>query len=360
MGFSSRQLGFWLAVLSTLSVAGCANVSYRDAASRPFFQKPYYVASHGRKTWWDRLIELDPGEAKVKVTPEFLKNPPERIAVLPFVDEGTAQYVVDKLPITMRDREERERWAWTDAQRLRHYMVGYLATREFIVLNTIGIDAVLAAHGIRSGTELAKVSPQTLGRWLHADAVVYGTVTHYEAYYFFLVSAEQVSMKGRFVSTRDGHTLISFNGGRYHVNPMPAIDPIDMMLNSAQTLMDMRDINIARAEDEACREVVIRIPRSKILRQRLIEQALENESGQAAPTTAPSTASSGGSGPHAGEKPLATTRADVVTKAAWGQSAFPRAFSGAQPAPRTRSKAPGMKTAKANLSGTASAIPPAR
>ena len=353
-----------MAVLLTLSAAGCADVTYHDAASRPFFQKPYYVASHGRKTWWDRIVELDPGKARVKVSPEFLKNPPERIAVLPFVDEGTAQYVVDKLPITMRDREERARWAWTDSQRLRHYMIGYLAAREFIVLNSIGIDAVLAAHGIRNGSELAQVSPQTLGRWLNADAVVYGTVTHYEAYYFFLVSAEQVAMKGRIVSTHDGHTLISFDGGRYHVNPMPAIDPIDMMLNSAQTLMDMRDINIARAEDEACREVVIRIPRSKILRQRLMEQALEDEWGQAGPATAPaaapSTASSPASGARVCENHLASARAGVVTNPSWRQSAFPRDFSGAPQAPLTKSKAHGTRTARANQYGIASAIPQAR
>ena len=265
------------AVLAT----GCATVSQQDAQARPFFQKPYYVASHGRKTWWDRLVELDPGQLKVTVAPQYLSEPPERIAVLPFLDDGSAQYVVDKLPVTMRNRAERDRWAWTDAQRLRHFMEGYLAQREFIVLNTLAVDAVLAEHGIDNGDKLMAVTPEQLGRWLDADAVVYGTVTHYESFYFFLVSAEEVSIDGRIVSTATGQTLIGFTGGRYHVNPMPAIDPIDMALNSAQTLIDMRDVNIARAEDEACREVVLRIPRSQILRQRIAEQALEHELDEA-------------------------------------------------------------------------------
>jgi hypothetical protein len=260
------------------AACGCANVSAKDADARPFYQQPYEVASHGRKDWWDRIVELDPSGVKVAVSPEYKKNPPERIAVLPFVDDGSAQYVVDKLPMTDRNKTERERWAWTDAQRLRLYMVGYLAQREFTLINPIGIDAVLASHGIDDGAELNRVSPQQLGAWLGADAVVYGEVTHYEGFYLFLVSAEQVSIRGRMVSTHDGKTLIEFSGGRYHVNPMPAIDPIDMAINSAQTLIDMRDVNIARAEDEACREVVVRIPRSRILERRLAEEALAQSS----------------------------------------------------------------------------------
>lgn len=280
----TRRFRSWTAkaalwsLLAAGGAAGCANVNAKDANARPFFQQPYEVASHGRKDLWDRLIELDPSGVKDKVSPEYLANPPERIAVLPFIDDGSAQYVVDKLPMTARDKEERNRWAWTDAQRLRLYMVGYLAQREFTLRNPIGIDAVLASHGIDDGAKLARVSPQQLGEWLGADAVVYGEVTHYEGFYLFLVSAEQVSIRGRMVSTHDGKTLVTFAGGRYHVNPMPAIDPIDMAINSVQTLADMRDVNIARAEDEACREVVMRIPQSPALARQLAEEAIERSS----------------------------------------------------------------------------------
>ncbi len=267
----------WL-IAASVFAAGCASVDAKDANARPFFQQPYEVATHGRKDWWDRLVELDPSGVKVAMAPEYAANPPERIAVLPFIDDGSAQYVVDKLPMTMRNKDQRNRWAWTDSERLRLDMVGYLAQREFILRNPIGVDAVLASHGIDDGAKLARVSPEQLGRWLDADAVVYGEVTHYEGFYLFLVSAEQVSIKGRVVSTRDGKTLIGFSGGRYHVNPMPAIDPIDMAINSVQTLADMRDVNIARAEDEVCREVVVRIPQSPILERRLAEEAIERGS----------------------------------------------------------------------------------
>ena len=48
-----------------------------------------------------------------------------------------------------------------------------------------------------------------IGRWLHADAVVYGEVVNYEAYYGFLVAAWRVTARVRMVSTRDGHELFS-------------------------------------------------------------------------------------------------------------------------------------------------------
>ncbi len=70
-------------------------------------------------------------------------------------------------------------------------MVGYFSEREFFVLNPIGIDAVLQAHGITDKAKLETVSPQRLGQWLGADAVVYGEVLNYEAYYLALVSAWQ-------------------------------------------------------------------------------------------------------------------------------------------------------------------------
>ncbi len=279
----NRQILFLTALLTMTMIAGCSQVSYEDAASRPFFEQPYYADSHGKKTWWDRLVELDPSTLNLKVSKHYLEDPPERLAVLPFLDEGSAQYIVDKMPVTVRNQEQRRRWAWTDAQRLRGDMVGYLAQREFVVLNPIAVDAVLEEHGIDNGKKLAQVDPHQLGQWLHVDGVVYGMVTHYESYYLFLVSAEEVGVQGRMVSTHSDRVLLKFDGDRYHVNPMPAVDPIDIALNSAQTLVDMRDINIARAEDEVCRELVLRIPTSPVLKQRLADEALEAEGRGDAP-----------------------------------------------------------------------------
>jgi len=260
-------------------LAGCSSVSHRTEERRPFFQPEYELTTHGRKTQFDRIVELDPAGLHVKVASDYQSNAPLRVAVLPFTDRGSANFVVDKIPLTYRDQQQRASWAWTDAQRLRRSMVGYLSEREFYVLNTIGIDAVLRSHGITDEAELEKVTPQKLGSWLGADAVVYGEVAHYDAYYLALVSAWQVGIRGRIVSTYNGEQLIDFNGSRYSVNVMPALTPADILINSAASLLQLRDVVLARSEEEVCRELVLRIPVSETLRLQIAQQALETDAG---------------------------------------------------------------------------------
>jgi hypothetical protein len=277
---ATRNLLYCLMLSAFLAgIAGCSTVSQRAEERRPFFQPEYELTSHGRKTLFDRIVELDPGGLHVKVASDYQSNAPLRVAVLPFTDRGSANFAVDKIPLTYRDQQQRVSWAWTDAQRLRRSMVGYLSGREFYVLNPIGIDAVLRSHGITDEAELEKVAPQKLGSWLGADAVVYGEVAHYDAYYLALVSAWQVGIRGRIVSTYNGEQLIDFSGSRYSVNVMPALTPADILINSAASLLQLRDVVLARSEEEVCRELVLRIPVSENLRLQIAQQALETDAG---------------------------------------------------------------------------------
>ena len=255
-----------------LGLAGCAAIS-AEPRDQPFFGQEYGLATHGRKTWFDHLVEVDPGRIKTRLAPDYEKVAPEKIAVLPFGDLGTAEYVVDKIPLTHRSADKRVDWAWTDANRLRRAVLGYLSEREFLVANSIQVDAILRIHGIDSEKKLGQVSPQTLGTWLGVDAVVYGDVTHYEAYYAFLMSAWQVGCDLRIVSAHDGRELFGAEGSRYSVDLRPAFDPMDIAINSGLALLELRDVTLARAEEETAREIVLRIPRSKELENRLIEEA---------------------------------------------------------------------------------------
>ncbi|MFZ0660656.1 MAG: hypothetical protein WAM05_18190, partial [Candidatus Binataceae bacterium] len=115
--------------------------------------------------------------------------------------------------------------------------------------------------------------PQTLGKWLGVDAVVYGRITHYEAYYAGLISAWQVSADVKMVSTQDGEQIFAAQGSRYDVNLQPAWDPIDIAINSAMGLLQLRDIELARSEEDDAREIVLRIPRSQRLERNLVEEA---------------------------------------------------------------------------------------
>ena len=238
-------------------VSGCGSMR---AQPHPFFLAEQDRESHGRKTWFDHVVEVDPGGIKVEVAQDYAQNPPRRIAVLPFVDQGSAQFVVNKIPLSFRDEDERNVWGWTYANRLRRALTGYLAQREFIIVNLHTIDTALADRGITDWNALQSVTPQQLGEWLQADTVVYGQVNHYEAYYAFLLASWQISVDVRLVSTADGHPFFSATGSRYSVDLRPAFSLMDIGINSALTLLQLRDVNLARAEDEVGREISLRLP----------------------------------------------------------------------------------------------------
>jgi hypothetical protein len=260
-----------LALLLLCTVIGCSSNNYE---TRPFFQDEYEVQAHGRKTFFDHLVELDPGTFNVKVAPDYFADPPARIAVLPFADVGSANFVVDKVPLTFRNKRQRENWAWTHAQRLRRAMDGYLAQREFLVANLDGVDAVLQAHGINTPQKLYQMSPQELGEWLGVDGVIYGSVQTYEAYYLGLVAAWHVGLQIKMVSTHSGNPLVEATGTRYDTNMLVALSIEDIAISSLENVLQLRDINLARSEEETCREIVRRIPISQDLRKRNEQAAL--------------------------------------------------------------------------------------
>lgn len=280
-----------LLLISTLllPLGGCASVSPDTSESRPFYQKEHLVTKHGRKTWLDHLIEFDPGGIDVDVANDYLDNPPAVIAPMPFTDHGSAQYTVDKIPFTFRNKEERDQWAWTDAQRLRRAMVGYLSQREFDIVNPIKVDAVLKKHGINNDEQLHDASVLALGRWFQCDAVLFGQVNHYEAFYFGPLAGYVVGVDTRLVSTHDGETLMRSSGSRYDVDFLPAMDPQDILINSAEALLQLRDVELARSEEEVARELVLRIPVSQKLRAQMARSAIdraeqaEGEEAEAAP-----------------------------------------------------------------------------
>ena len=258
--------------LACFVLGGCASNAYE---TRPFFQHEYRVEAHGRKTVFDHIVELDPGSFNVVVATDYLEHPPARIAVLPFADIGNANFVVDKIPLTFRNADERKNWAWTDSQRLRRALDGYLSQREFYVANIKGVDAVLRARGINTPEKLQRVSPAHLGSWLGVDAVVYGTVKNYEAYYFGLIAAWRVRVDVKVVSVHTGETLIRAAGSRYDTNLLIALTLEDIAISSGENLLQLRDINLARSEEETCREIVHRIPRSAKLEARIEKAALD-------------------------------------------------------------------------------------
>jgi hypothetical protein len=257
--FPVRSSVIDMTVGAMLLLSGCTAAS-PQYKSRPFFLNEEEVATHGRKAWYDRIIEVDPGGAEFTVAKDYQQAPPKKIAVLPFTDLGDGSFVVDKIALIQRNDKERARFGWSHANRVRRAVAGDLATREFTITPLLAIDAVLAEQGIDDFDKLSTVSPTEMGRWLNADAMVYGEVTEYEAYYGFLIAAWRVAARVKMVSTRDGHVLFACEDNRYSTNLTPAIDPIDIGIDSVMNLLELRDITVARAEYEVGREIVLRLP----------------------------------------------------------------------------------------------------
>jgi hypothetical protein len=123
------------------------------------------------------MIETDPGVTDEVVAADYQEQPPRRIAVLPFVDHGNGDYMVDKISLSFRKTdEELDRSAWTHANRVRRSVSGEIGGREFEIVPLVAIDAVLADRKIDDWDKLIAVKPEQLGRWLDADAVVYGEI----------------------------------------------------------------------------------------------------------------------------------------------------------------------------------------
>jgi hypothetical protein len=75
-----------------------------------------------------------------------------------------------------------------------------------------------------------------------------------------LIATWDVAVKVQLVSTRDGHQVLEATDNRYSVDLRTAFDPLDIGLNSALSLLELRDVTLARAEDEVSREIVLRVP----------------------------------------------------------------------------------------------------
>ncbi len=268
---------FHLLLCLLVILAGCAS---QQSESQPFFQPEQQLEVHGRKSWFDHLVETDPGEADYMVAKDYQQNPPLRIAVLPFADHNGGQYLIDGIPLVRRSAEERRKWAWTYANRLRRTIDGNFAQREFVVIPLAMVDAALADRGITDAEKLRAVSVEQLGRWLGADAVVYGDVLDYQAYYVLLVAVWRVGASVRMVSTRDGHEIFAAVDRRYAVDSHPVFDPVDVGINSALALLELRDVTLARAEDEVGREILLRLPTARRNIVELRHEAMLRERNQ--------------------------------------------------------------------------------
>jgi len=207
----------------------------------------------------DRVYELDP-QGRIVVSKTLLKNPPKKVAILPFrsqIGEGRIEGSEELFNfLSRKDPTQPE----PIGERMRRAFFGQFAQLEFDHVKTSRIDRTLRKEGLDTWEKMKSLSPQRLGELLGADAVIFGEVTHFDYYYAFLYSQLAVGLFLEMVDTRTGEVLWRVHDARRDHTVRVVYDPIALVVGLFQVGFSMRPINMMRAMDEICREMVGTIP----------------------------------------------------------------------------------------------------
>ncbi len=207
----------------------------------------------------DRVYELDPA-GKIYVSRALRESPPKRVAVLPFrsqTGEGRVEGSQDLYnALSKKDPNQPE----DVGERMRRAFFGQFAQLEFDHVKISRIDRALAKEGLDSWEKMKSLPLQRMGELLEADAVIFGEVTHFDYYYAFLYSQLAVGLSLEMMDTRTGEVLWRVHDARRDHTVRVVYDPIALVVGLFQVGFSMRPINMMRAMDEICRELVGTIP----------------------------------------------------------------------------------------------------
>ncbi|HXZ36783.1 MAG TPA: GNA1162 family protein [Thermodesulfobacteriota bacterium] len=207
----------------------------------------------------DRVYELDP-QGKIFVSKTLLENPPKTVAVLPFrsqIGEGRVEGSEALFnSLSRKDPSQPE----SVGERMRRAFFGQFAQLEFDHVKISRVDRILRGEGLDTWEKMKSLSPQRLGELLGADAVIIGEVTHFDYYYAFLYSQLAVGLSLEMVDTRTTEILWRVHDARRDHTVRVVYDPIALVVGLFQVGFSMRPINMMRAMDEICRELVGTIP----------------------------------------------------------------------------------------------------
>ncbi len=207
----------------------------------------------------DRLYELDP-QGKIFVSKTLLENPPKTVAVLPFrsqIGEGRVEGSEGLFHfLSRKDPSQPE----SVGERMRRAFFGQFAQLEFDHVKISRIDRTLQSEGVDNWEKMKSLPPPRLGELLGADAVIIGEVTHFDYYYAFLYSQLAVGLSLEMIDTRTEEVLWRVQDARRDHTVRVVYDPIALIVGLFQVGFSMRPINMMRAMDEICRELVGTIP----------------------------------------------------------------------------------------------------
>jgi hypothetical protein len=182
-------------------------------------------------------------EGDYKIDPYMKDHVPQSVAVLPFVDLSKSKEGFDTM---------------------RRGFYNHFSSLPFKDMELYRIDNFLRKAGLTDPEAIRKMPPQELGKILGVDAVVFGEISNFDKLFAVIYSQVSVGAEIKMCDTKTGNFLWS---GKHIVRKHEggiSTNPIGIIATVIATAMNVRDIQLLRANDDLFREMVKTIPVPRI------------------------------------------------------------------------------------------------
>ena len=182
-------------------------------------------------------------EGDYKVDPYMKDHVPKSVAVLPFVDLSKSK---------------------EGFEAMRRGFYNHFSSLPFKDMELYRIDNFLRKAGLTDPEAIRKMSPQELGKILDVEAVVFGEISNFDKLFLVMYSQVSVGAEIKMYDTKTGNFLWS---GKHVVRKHEggiSTNPIGIIATVIATAMNVRDIQLLRANDDLFRDMVKTIPVPRI------------------------------------------------------------------------------------------------
>lgn len=178
-------------------------------------------------------------EGEYKIDPYMNDHIPKSVAVMPFVDLSKSK---------------------EGFEAVRRGFYNHFSSLPFKDMELYRVDTTLRKAGITDPEAISKMPPQELGKLLGVDAVVFGEISNFDKLFLVMYSQVSVGAEIKMYDTKTGNFLWSGkNVVRKHEGGI-SVNPIGIVATVIATAMNVRDIQLLRANDDLFRDMVKTIP----------------------------------------------------------------------------------------------------
>lgn len=186
-----------------------------------------------------KLSGLDQKADELELSPDFEKNSPITVAILPF------ENVTDKKEAI---------------EIVRRSFYNHFASKKYHDVELHKVDTILMETGLYEDQKYLKLSPEKLGNLMGADSIVYGKITEFSRVFLGVYSNIYVQLEAKLINTSTGevlwrakHRTVNHEGG-------VSFNPLSIISTIIRTSVNIRDIEFLRVTDDLCRVMVATVP----------------------------------------------------------------------------------------------------